>query len=382
MNTTVADVADITDIASLSIADAPGFADRPNLAPPPHCTFDAADWTRLAAHWYPIALARDIGDAPVAAMLLDEPLVLYRLDGKLVVARDVCPHRGVPLSLGKHDGEGVVCRYHGLRFGAEGRCNRIPASPNTPIPGKLHLTTYPAVERYGVIWTCLAKTASTAATAATAGSSVSLPDIPAMPFWDDANFQQIVCPSFDVAGFAGRQIEGFLDVAHFGWVHTDTFGDQNNTEVPPYVAVETDKGFFADYRSSVGNYPIGVDGRGQAGFEWLRHFEVHLPFTATLTIHFPDDDRLVIMNAASPVSSRKTRLFAPIARNFDKDLPVQDVYDFNLRVFEEDRLIVEAQKPEWLPLDPSFEGHIPADRSSIAYRKGLRRMGFSMLLAA
>jgi hypothetical protein len=35
------------------------------------------------------------------------------------------------------------------------------------------------------------------------------------------------------------------------------------------------------------------------------------PFTATLTIHFPEQGKLVIMNAASPVSARKTRLFAP-----------------------------------------------------------------------
>ena len=55
---------------------------------------------------------------------------------------------------------------------------------------------------------------------------------------------------------------------------------------------------------------------------------------------------------------------------------VQDVYDFNPRLFEEDKLIVESQKPECLPLDPSLEAHIAADRSSITYRRGLRDMGF------
>jgi vanillate O-demethylase monooxygenase subunit len=53
---------------------------------------------------------------------------------------------------------------------------------------------------------------------------------------------------------------------------------------------------------------------------------------------------MVIMNAASPISARITRLFAPIARNFDTDLPVQDVYDFNGEIFREDKRIVEAQK--------------------------------------
>jgi phenylpropionate dioxygenase-like ring-hydroxylating dioxygenase large terminal subunit len=88
------------------------------------------------------------------------------------------------------------------------------------------------------------------------------------------------------------------------------------------------------------------------------------------------------MNAASPVSARKTRLFAPICRNFDKHIPVEDVHDFNLRVFEEDRLIVETQKPERLPLDLSLEAHISADGSSIAYRRGLKRMGLGRFFLA
>jgi phenylpropionate dioxygenase-like ring-hydroxylating dioxygenase large terminal subunit len=345
------------------------------LAAPPGCTFDIDDWRLLATHWYPVALSREVDRAPVSAMLLDEPLVLYRLDGQLIVARDICPHRGVPLSLGSHDGHGVVCRYHGLRYGADGRCNRVPASPGLPIPSKLKLHTYPSVERYGLIWTCLGATENPP-------NPALEPTLPAMPHWDDLGFQQIVCPGFDIAAFAGRQMEGFLDVAHFGWVHTETFGDPDNVEVPAYVAVDTAVGFNADYRSQISNYPIGMRDRAEPGFEWLRHFEAHLPFTATLTIHFPNDRKLIIMNAASPVSARKTRLFAPIARNFDTDQPVEAVYDFNLRVFEEDRLIVEAQKPECLPLDPTMEASIPADRSSIAYRRGLRRLGLSSIFAA
>lgn len=331
--------------------------------PSPKSSFEPADWILLAQHWFPIARSEDVGSAPHSAMLLDEPLVAYRVHGELVVARDICPHRGVPLSLGSFDADGVICRYHGLRYGRAGVCNRVPASPNQPIPSRLKLHTYPATERYGLIWTSLA-----------AGSTTP-PDIPSMPHWSDAEFQQIVCPRVDIRAFAGRQLEGFLDVAHFGWVHTDTFGDANNVAVPSYQPVETPQGFEAEYRSSVGNYPIGLGGRAPAGFEWLRHFKVHLPFTATLTIHFPDEGRLVIMNAASPVSARHTRLFAPITRNFDKHLPVQDVHDYNLRVFEEDRIIVETQQPERLPLEPLFEAHIEADRSSMAYRRGLKRLG-------
>jgi len=85
--------------------------------------------------------------------------------------------------------------------------------------------------------------------------------------------------------------------------------------------------------------------------------------------------RLAILNAASPVSARLTRLFVPIARNFDKDLPLDDVYAFNRQVFEEDRAIVELQCPEDLPIDRAAEAPILADRSSGAYRRALAEIG-------
>ncbi|MEU1273887.1 aromatic ring-hydroxylating dioxygenase subunit alpha [Streptomyces sp. NPDC005799] len=341
----------------------------PQPALPRDCTFDADDWAILAQHWYPVALSSEIGDAPAAVRLLDETLVAYRVDGSVVVAHDICPHRGVPLSLGRSEGNGITCAYHGLRFGEGGRCVQVPAHPESKIPSRLNLRTYPVVERYGLVWTCLRPEPGAA------------PVIPAMAHWDEAGFQQINCPWIDIAAFAGRQVEGFLDVAHFGFVHLDSFGDPGNVEVPDYRPVRHRYGHSVDYWSTVSNYPHGTK-QAPPGFRWLRHFDVHLPFTATLVVHFPDGGLLNIMNAASPVSARQTRMFAPIARNFDTDQPVQEVYDFNRTVFEEDRAVVEVQKPENLPLDPRLEVNIPADRSSIAYRRGLRDLGLSHFFTA
>lgn len=347
--------------------------DPTDIVLPRNCTFLPEDWAILAKHWYPVALAREIGAKPVGTKLLDQPIVIYRADGEIVVAPDICPHRGVPLSIGTQTEGGVTCAYHGLRFGAGGRCVHVPASPTRDIPARMHLAPFPHVERYGLIWTCLRPDADTP------GPN----DIVDMPHWDEPGFQQIVCPWMDIYGFAGRQMEGFLDVAHFAFVHTDTFGDANNAEVPNYQAKRTDTGFEAEYWSTVGNYPRGMaQTKGVADFHWLRHFRCHLPFAATLEIHFPGTDRLVIMNCASPVSAKVTRLFAPIGRNFDTDLPVQDVYDFNHRVFLEDKAIVEAQMPEELPLDPMMEAHIPADMSSMVYRRCLRDMGLSRFFIA
>jgi phenylpropionate dioxygenase-like ring-hydroxylating dioxygenase large terminal subunit len=351
----------------------------PVVDPPRDCTFDRADFAILARYWYPIALSRDVTTSPLAATLLDEPLVIYRAAEDVVVANDICPHRGVPLSAGTGDGQSVACAYHGIRYGAAGACVSIPAHPAAKIPARLALRTYPAFERYGLIWTCLRPDPRHIGDPSRE-MELGAP-IPPMPGWDEPGFQRVTCPVFDVAAFAGRQVEGFLDVAHFGFVHVDTFGDPDNPVVPDYNPVVTDTGFTVDYWSTVGNYPHG--GKiGEPGFRWLRHFEAYLPFTATLVVHFPDGGRLCIMNAASPVSARRTRMFAPIAKDFDTDQSEQEIFDFNLRIFEEDRAIVEIQKPENLPLDPRIEVNIAADRSSVAYRRGLRSLGLTHFFTA
>ena len=151
--------------------------------------------------------------------------------------------------------------------------------------------------------------------------------------------------------------------------------EPDNPVVPDYKVTTTPRGFVADYISTVSNYSHAYKHLNPPGFQWHRRFEVFRPFTAKLTVEFPGGGLLHIMNAASPVSARKTRLFVPICRNFDKDSSLEETLDFNYQVFAEDIAIVERQFPEDLPIDLHAEAHFPADRSSITYRKTLAAMG-------
>ena len=64
----------------------------------------------------------------LAKTILNEPVLLGRSnDGEVFALRDICPHRAVPLSCGRFDGEEVECCYHGWRFNPDGECTIIPA---------------------------------------------------------------------------------------------------------------------------------------------------------------------------------------------------------------------------------------------------------------
>jgi phenylpropionate dioxygenase-like ring-hydroxylating dioxygenase large terminal subunit len=257
------------------------------------------------------------------------------------------------------EGDEIVCKYHGLRYDKCGTCTLIPAQPGST-SSRLKLKMYQCRERFGLVWVRLI-------------SDRDVP-FPQLDEWNDSSFVQVLPNAVELAAAAGRQVEGFLDVSHFAFIHQTTFGETNNMLVPNYPVEITPAGFRADYLSTVSNYPTHLKHLNPPGFLWRRLFEVFLPFTAKLTVTFPTGT-LAILNAVSPISARQTKVFCPICRDFDKDALLQDTLDFNHQVFEEDKAIVETQHPEDLPLDLSAEAHITADKSSITYRKLLAGLG-------
>jgi vanillate O-demethylase monooxygenase subunit len=68
-------------------------------------------WPALRNYWHPVAVSTAVLDEPEPVTLLDEKLVLFRLDGKVACFHDLCIHRGTPLSLGWVEG----CGWHSRR---------------------------------------------------------------------------------------------------------------------------------------------------------------------------------------------------------------------------------------------------------------------------
>ena len=100
----------------------------------------------LRNYWYVATWARDLGRKPLARIMLNEPVVLFRKqDGTPVALEDRCIHRRLPLSMGRLIGDEIQCHYHGLVFDGTGTCVKIPGQER--IPPSARVKSYPVVER-------------------------------------------------------------------------------------------------------------------------------------------------------------------------------------------------------------------------------------------
>ncbi len=121
----------------------------------------AAEAEPLRGLWYMPALASSLAPGQMRReMLLGEPLLLGRMrDGQPFAMRDICPHRGVPLSAGKILAENTIeCPYHGWRFRRDGVCSAIPSlvEGQDLDPNKIRVRHYPVREQDGLLWVYVA----------------------------------------------------------------------------------------------------------------------------------------------------------------------------------------------------------------------------------
>ena len=144
----------------------------------------------------------------VAKTLLGEPLLLCRgNDGAVFALRDICPHRGIPLSFGRFDGSEVECCYHGWRFDGSGRCTAIPSLvPEQEFDiSRIKVKSYPALERQGNIWVYFGDDPSAA------------PPVPVLPDIGERAPDIFERVSFPAA--IDHAVIGLMDPAHGPFVH-------------------------------------------------------------------------------------------------------------------------------------------------------------------
>lgn len=106
-------------------------------------------------YWYPVAWSTRVRRKPVGLHLFGHDVMLIRENGVLHALEDRCPHRGIPLSLGKREFAGTItCRYHGWTFDLSSGLlvAALTDGPDSPICGKVRVRRWTVQERFGLVW--------------------------------------------------------------------------------------------------------------------------------------------------------------------------------------------------------------------------------------
>jgi phenylpropionate dioxygenase-like ring-hydroxylating dioxygenase large terminal subunit len=319
----------------------------------------------LRRGWHPVARVSEVGDAPMAVQLLGEHWVLYRAGEEIVAFADRCPHRLAPLSIGSVEDANLRCAYHGWCFGPDGQAIEIPAlGPDAILPPRARLTAPAGVAvRYGAVWLA--------------------PDDPISPLPDFgvdlSPLETIDLPVLDARASAGLLADNFLDIAHFPFVHKDTFGAEESTVVEPYDVQRDGWGFDAGYTHAFANREDPGVAAGLRPLVQQRRmtYQFRAPLSLMLRLEYLDSGGInVIGFFLQPLDDSRCRIWSSLWRDDVGGDPVRakELAEFELAVIAEDLRLQESYRDLVLPLDRTFEVHTRADRTTLELRRILAEL--------
>jgi len=176
-----------------------------------------SSWPRNA--WYLAAWRDEIGEQPFARTLLNEPIVLFRApDGKIAALEDRCCHRGAALSMGRLVPAGLRCGYHGMVFGADGRCVAIPGQDT--IPPQARVLAYPVAERAQFTWIWMGDPAK--------ADENAIPEYPPKDAQMGGTRQWGMLP---IRCNYMLLIDNLMDLTHIPFVHGNTIGGEQQVDL-------------------------------------------------------------------------------------------------------------------------------------------------------
>lgn len=187
--------------------------------------------------WYVACTPDEIAQKPLGRQICGEKMVFYRgPEGSVVAVEDFCPHRGAPLSLGYVENGNLVCGYHGLVMGADGKTVEMPGQRVRGFPCN---KTFAAVERYGFIWVW------------PGDQSLADPALIHHLEWAVSDQWAYGGGLFDIQCDYRLMIDNLMDLTHETYVHASSIGQKEIDEAPPVTTVEGDQVITARHMENI-----------------------------------------------------------------------------------------------------------------------------------
>jgi phenylpropionate dioxygenase-like ring-hydroxylating dioxygenase large terminal subunit len=296
--------------------------------------------------WYVAALSPQVDRTLKPVRLLGEAVVLYRTeDGRPVALEDACPHRKLPLSMGRIKGDAVECGYHGLTFDCSGKC--IDAATQQRIPPFARVRSYPVCDRYGLLWIWMGDP-----TQADEGGIIQIET------YDDPHWHVTRGDSLLIECNYLWLVDNLLDPSHVAWVHRSSFAGAGTDNTPMQITATASGVINSRWMLNQPPPPFYaplVKFRGNA--DRLQHYEVRYPALAVnMGIYTPagkggpdmvadaDTYRMISYHFMTPIDDDNTQYYWLQHRNtdpHDEDI-TRKVAAGAKAAFEEDRAILRA----------------------------------------
>lgn len=337
--------------------------------------------------WYVAGWASDFADRePVSITLAGEPIVLFRTASNTVSAlANRCPHRWAPLSLGRVEGEGIRCMYHGLKFDAGGKCTEVPGQDR--IPRALGVRSYPIIQRHRLVWLWTGEP-----------SRADPALIPDLSLLDQPNMR-VYTGHLDYRAHYSLINDNLLDLSHLAFLHEQTIGRPVGTstlrphdrfpggsEAQPLERGVRVEGWLSGKTVFVPRKVRGGDFWSRVDFSvpgiYHSHGRMYEQGTAEACQgREPASNRKAIsesfsIQAVTPISARQTRYFYSFgARMSDMDQEEADaMWQIILQAFAEDLRMIEAQQ-ELMDTHPGTRmAGILADRGLVHFRRLIKQL--------
>ena len=304
--------------------------------------------------WYVAATPEEIETGPLGRTVCNEKIVFYRgEEGRVAAVADFCPHRGAPLSLGRVCEGRLVCGYHGLVMGCDGK---TLAMPGQRVAGFPKIRAYPVVERYGFVWVWPGDASKADA------DTIHHLEWADNPDWAyGGGLYHINCDY-------RLMIDNLMDLTHETYVHASSIGQKEIDEAPVSTRTDGDHVITSRFMDNVmappfwratlrGNHladDVPVDRWQVCHFTPPSHvmIEVGVAHAGKGGLHADPTDKVssIVVDFITPETETSIWYFWGMARNFNsKDARLTDqIREGQGKVFSEDLAMLEQQQKNLL----------------------------------
>lgn len=331
-------------------------------------------------HWYVACTPAEIDDKPLGRMVCNQRIVFYRgSQGQAVALEDWCPHRGAPLSLGTVVEGKLVCGYHGLEMGCDGK---TVAMPGQRVRGFPPIRSFPVVERYGFVWLWPGDPA--------AADPALIPDL----FWANSPDWAYGGGLYHIGCDYRLMIDNLMDLTHETYVHSTSIGQKEIDETPCTTRVEGDQVLTERFMNGIQAPPFWqmalrshqlptdqpVDRWQICRFTPPSHvlIEVGVALAGHGGYHASPDKKVssIVVDFITPESDTSIWYFWGMARNFrpdDKGLTAQ-IREGQGKIFSEDLQVLELQQRNLLQWPGRELLKLNIDAGGVQARKVIDRL--------